>query len=245
MSHVFVSRVGSGGAFRVDSDRVFRDGVQAEPDALGARLLACPAPHGTAPECSWDGICAVVRAHAGRQRESARDAARGIPHSRHHPHDAAERDRGARRVPARDRPAHSAGAPVHGDGEHHHGARQEGRRSAGGTREDKGVSSFSLSCVFVLDCCALRTNALQVLSHEAAYQVKQLGEENDLIARVRKDAYFDPIKDELDALLDPRSFIGRAPQQVDKFVNDWVVPALAAPELKAAVDIGDKAELSV
>jgi adenylosuccinate lyase len=92
---------------------------------------------------------------------------------------------------------------------------------------------------------ALRTIALQVLSHEAAYQVKQLGEENDLIARVRKDAYFDPIKDELDALLDPRSFIGRAPQQVDKFVNDWVVPALAAPELKAAVDIGDKAELSV
>jgi adenylosuccinate lyase len=85
----------------------------------------------------------------------------------------------------------------------------------------------------------------QVLSHEAAYQVKQLGEENDLIERVRKDAYFDPIKDELDALLDPRSFIGRAPQQVDKFLKDWVAPALADPELKAAVDKGEKAELSV
>jgi len=86
---------------------------------------------------------------------------------------------------------------------------------------------------------------VKVLSHEAAYQVKQLGEENDLIERVRKDAYFDPIKDELDALLDPRSFIGRAPQQVDKFLNEWVVPALADPELKAAVDKGDKAELNV
>ena len=86
---------------------------------------------------------------------------------------------------------------------------------------------------------------MKVLSHEAAYQVKQLGEENDLIERVRKDAYFDPIKDELDALLDPRSFIGRAPQQVDKFLNEWVVPALADPELKAAVDKGDKAELNV
>lgn len=84
-----------------------------------------------------------------------------------------------------------------------------------------------------------------MLSHEAAYQVKQLGEENDLIERVRKDAYFDPIKDELDALLEPRSFIGRAPQQVDKFLKDWVTPALADPELKAAVDKGDKAELSV
>lgn len=90
-----------------------------------------------------------------------------------------------------------------------------------------------------------RANRPQVLSHEAAHQVKHLGEENDLIERVRKDAYFDPIKDELDALLDPRSFIGRAPQQVDKFLNDWVAPALTDPELKAALEKGDKAELSV
>ena len=75
--------------------------------------------------------------------------------------------------------------------------------------------------------------------------MKQLGEENDLIERVRKDVYFDPIKDELDALLDPRSFIGRAPQQVDKFLNEWVTPALQDPELKAAVHKGDKAELNV
>jgi adenylosuccinate lyase len=84
-----------------------------------------------------------------------------------------------------------------------------------------------------------------VLSHEAAYQVKELGEENDLIERVRKDDYFDPIKDELDALLDPRSFIGRAPQQVDKFIKEWVAPALEVPELKVVVNKGDKAELNV
>jgi adenylosuccinate lyase len=84
-----------------------------------------------------------------------------------------------------------------------------------------------------------------VLSHEAAHQVKQLGEENDLIERVRKDAYFDPIKDGLDELLDPRSFIGRAPQQVDKFLNDWVAPALSDAELKTTLERGGKAELSV
>jgi len=84
-----------------------------------------------------------------------------------------------------------------------------------------------------------------MLSHEAAYQVKQLGEENDLIARVCKDAYFDPIKDELEALLDSRSFIGRAPQQVDKFLKDCVAPSLADSEIKAAAEKGDKAELSV
>jgi adenylosuccinate lyase len=84
-----------------------------------------------------------------------------------------------------------------------------------------------------------------VLSHEAAYQVKQLGLENDLIERVRKDEYFEPIKDELDGLVNPRSFIGRAPEQVDKFLTGWVTPALGESELKAAVEQGDKAILSV
>ena len=75
--------------------------------------------------------------------------------------------------------------------------------------------------------------------------MKQLGLENDLIERVRKDEYFEPIKDELDGLLNPRSFIGRAPEQVDRFLSEWVAPALGEAELQAAVAKGDKAELSV
>lgn len=85
----------------------------------------------------------------------------------------------------------------------------------------------------------------QVLSHEAAHQVKQLGLENDLIDRVKADLYFDPIKDQLDELLEPKSFIGRAPQQVDKFLSDWVQPALADNELQAGLAKGEKAELNV
>ena len=85
----------------------------------------------------------------------------------------------------------------------------------------------------------------QVLSHEAAYQVKQLGLDNDLIERVRKDPYFDPIKGQLDALLDPQTFIGRAPQQVDKFLAEWVRPALADQELQQALGKAGKAELNV
>ena len=84
-----------------------------------------------------------------------------------------------------------------------------------------------------------------MLSHEAAHQVKQVGLENDLIERVRKDVYFEPIKDELDGLLDPRWFIGRAPEQVDKFLSEWVSRALGESELQRAVEKGDKAELSV
>ncbi|KAH9996162.1 hypothetical protein BJV74DRAFT_295299 [Russula compacta] len=92
------------------------------------------------------------------------------------------------------------------------------------------------------DLIFIRT-ALTLIFKELAGS--HLGDENDLIERLRKDAYFDPIKDELSALLDPPSFIGRAPQQVDKLLNEWVAPALADSELKAVLDKGDKAELSV
>lgn len=86
---------------------------------------------------------------------------------------------------------------------------------------------------------------LQVLSHEAAHQVKALGLDNDLIDRVRADPYFNPIKGQLDELLNPQSFIGRAPEQVDKFLSEWVRPALADEELRESIDKGGKAELNV
>ncbi|OJA14344.1 hypothetical protein AZE42_10673 [Rhizopogon vesiculosus] len=86
---------------------------------------------------------------------------------------------------------------------------------------------------------------IRVLSHEAAHQVKHLGLENDLIERVRNDSYFGPIHGELEQLLDPQTFIGRAPEQVDKFLMEWVEPALAEDELKGAVSAGGKVELNV
>lgn len=62
---------------------------------------------------------------------------------------------------------------------------------------------------------------------------------------MKNDPYFDPIKGQLDVLLDPQSFIGRAPQQVDKFLKDWVEPALADEELQVALGKAGKAELNV
>jgi adenylosuccinate lyase len=67
---------------------------------------------------------------------------------------------------------------------------------------------------------------VRVLSHQAGAVVKEEGGENDLIDRVRKDDYFKPIWGQLDELLDPTTFVGRAPQQVDRFVTEWVEPAL-------------------
>ncbi|KAG6905632.1 Phosphoribosylglycinamide formyltransferase [Tephrocybe rancida] len=86
---------------------------------------------------------------------------------------------------------------------------------------------------------------IRVLSHEAAHQVKNLGLENDLIDRIRLDPYFDPIKSQLDSLLDPASFVGRAPEQVDAFLKDWVAPALAPVELQEAIQQSKKVELTV
>lgn len=68
---------------------------------------------------------------------------------------------------------------------------------------------------------------IRVLSHEASAMVKQEGGRNDLIDRVRKTKYFEPVWDQLDKLLDPSTFVGRAPQQTEKFVNKTVAEALA------------------
>lgn len=67
---------------------------------------------------------------------------------------------------------------------------------------------------------------IRVLSHEAAAQVKEKGLANDLVARIRNDSYFAPIHQQLDSLLHPSSFIGRAPEQVKEFVEKEVFPAL-------------------
>ncbi|KAH7645735.1 adenylosuccinate lyase isoform X1 [Dermatophagoides farinae] len=67
---------------------------------------------------------------------------------------------------------------------------------------------------------------IRVLSHQAAEQVKRLGLPNDLIERIRKDSYFNSIHNELDGLLDPKTFIGRAPNQVLEFLRDEVTPVL-------------------
>lgn len=84
-----------------------------------------------------------------------------------------------------------------------------------------------------------------MLSHQAGRVVKEEGGENDLIERVRNDPYFDGIKSQLDALLDPRSFVGRAPEQVDKFLEEWVEPALSHEEFQKQIRVSVKAELNV
>ena len=67
---------------------------------------------------------------------------------------------------------------------------------------------------------------MRVLSHEAGAVVKGEGRPNDLIERVVKDEFFKPIHADMETLLDPSTFTGRAPQQVDKFLREEVAKAV-------------------
>ena len=72
-------------------------------------------------------------------------------------------------------------------------------------------------------------------SQAAAQQVKQHGERNDLVQRLRADSAFGGL--DLGQALDARRFIGRAPEQVDRFVADVVEPI----RRKYAAELGESA----
>lgn len=67
---------------------------------------------------------------------------------------------------------------------------------------------------------------IRVLSHQAAAAVKLEGKANDLLERMRRTEFFQPILDQMPALTDPQTFVGRSPQQVEKFVREEVDVAL-------------------
>lgn len=65
--------------------------------------------------------------------------------------------------------------------------------------------------------------SLRRLSQEAAAEVKEFGRDNDLLDRIRASDYFAPIHASLEDLVDAKTFIGRAPQQVRRL---WVLKVL-------------------
>jgi len=65
------------------------------------------------------------------------------------------------------------------------------------------------------------------LSQEAGDVVKKQGKDNDLVQRIVNCPYFQPIHDQLEALLNPSTFIGRAPEQVEEFLQEEVRPVLS------------------
>jgi adenylosuccinate lyase len=61
----------------------------------------------------------------------------------------------------------------------------------------------------------------------AARALKDGAPNNDLLDRIAADEAFGITRDELDRAMDPRRFVGRAPEQVDEFLAEVVEPLLA------------------
>jgi adenylosuccinate lyase len=82
---------------------------------------------------------------------------------------------------------------------------------------------------------------VRVHSVEAGRRIKGEGLPNDLLDRIAADPAFGVTREELEDDLRPELYVGRAPQQVDEFLEEWVDPVLAmepdagraaAPELR-------------
>jgi adenylosuccinate lyase len=80
---------------------------------------------------------------------------------------------------------------------------------------------------------------MRVLSMEAGAQVKTFGLENDLVDRIKASEYFLPIREKLDELLNPVTFVGRATPQVEGFLEKEVYPAIESykPDLDASAQL--------
>jgi adenylosuccinate lyase len=82
---------------------------------------------------------------------------------------------------------------------------------------------------------------IRQLSMEAATEVKQFGRSNDLIERIIKNETINLTIEDIENIIDPSLYIGRAPEQVEEFVEEFIRPVL--DEFSGKLDM--KVELKV
>lgn len=81
---------------------------------------------------------------------------------------------------------------------------------------------------------------IRVHSMAAGRVVKEEGKPNDLIERIVADEAFGLTMEEIQKILKPENFIGRADRQVEEFIEEYINPVLAANQIAA-----DEVELTV
>lgn len=82
---------------------------------------------------------------------------------------------------------------------------------------------------------------IRELSMEAGANVKREGKENNLLELIAKDPAFNMSEEDLRKTMDPAKYVGRAPLQVEKFLEEVVRPILEENEEL----LGMKAEINV
>lgn len=63
-------------------------------------------------------------------------------------------------------------------------------------------------------------------SMAAAQRMKEEGAASDLLDRIADDPAFGLTRDQLEEIVEPGRYIGRSPEQVDRFLQEWVEPML-------------------
>ncbi|MEE8146136.1 MAG: adenylosuccinate lyase, partial [Longimicrobiales bacterium] len=79
---------------------------------------------------------------------------------------------------------------------------------------------------------------IRLHSMDAAARMKDEGAESDLLERIAGDEAFGMDLGQLEELMDPARFVGRAPEQVDRFLEEWVDPVLTRYGSEAESRVG-------
>lgn len=67
---------------------------------------------------------------------------------------------------------------------------------------------------------------IRTLSMQASKVVKEEGGKNDLVDRIAAEPIFGLTKEDIMKILEPKNFVGRAPQQVEEYIKQYVKPVL-------------------
>jgi len=82
---------------------------------------------------------------------------------------------------------------------------------------------------------------IRVHSMAASKVVKEDGGENDLLSRIAGDPIFGVTLKELNAIVSPEKYVGRAPQQTAEFISEVVNPTIEPynfiPEVKTEINL--------
>ena len=82
---------------------------------------------------------------------------------------------------------------------------------------------------------------IRELSMEAGKKVKEEGADNDLLDRIAADPMFHLTREQLENTMDPNRYVGRAPEQVDRYLANVIAPILDAHKdmlgVKVEIDV--------
>lgn len=71
----------------------------------------------------------------------------------------------------------------------------------------------------------------------AAKRVKEEGLDNNLLSLLENDSDFKMTKEDMENIMDPKNYIGRAPSQVDEFIDKCVVPVISQYDTDYKVEL--------